>query len=72
MPESHVNDLKRWRNNSDKMRALAEGVKDAATRRIMNRLANGWDKLAYRAERRAAQPDRNAINIAKLPELLQR
>jgi hypothetical protein len=55
MPESHVNDLKRWRNNADEMRALAEGVKDAATRRIMNRLANGWDKLAYRAERRAAQ-----------------
>jgi hypothetical protein len=72
MPESHVNDLKRWRNNADEMRALAEGVKDAATRRIMNRLTNGWDKLAYRAERRAAQPDRSAINIAKLPELLQR
>ena len=36
MPESHVNDLKRWRNNADEMRALAEGVKDAATRRIMS------------------------------------
>jgi hypothetical protein len=36
MPESHVNDPKRWRNIADEMRALAEGVKDAATRRIMS------------------------------------
>jgi hypothetical protein len=48
--------------------ALAEGMKDAATRRIMNRLADGWDKLVYRAERRAVQPDRIAINVARLTE----
>jgi len=53
MPESHVNDPVRWRNNAKEMRVLAEGAKDAATRRIMNRLADGWDKLACRAERRA-------------------
>jgi hypothetical protein len=68
MPKSHVNDPKRWRNNAAELRALAEGMKDAATRRIMNRLADGWDKLAY-AERRAVQPDRIAISIAKLPEI---
>jgi hypothetical protein len=47
------------------MRVLAEGMKDAATRRITNRLADGRDKLAYRAERRAVQL---AITIAKLPQ----
>ena len=44
---------------------LAEGMKDAATRRIMNRLADSWDKLVYRAGRRAVQPDRIAINVAR-------
>ena len=53
MPESHVNDPVRWRNNANEMRVLAEGAKDAATRHTMNRLADGWDKLAYRTERRA-------------------
>ena len=37
---------------------LAEDMKDAETRRTMNRLADGWDKMADRAERRAAKPDR--------------
>ena len=68
MPESHVNDPVRWRNNAKEMRVLAKGAKDAATRRIMNRLADGWDKLACRAERRA----RNGSNIAKPPGLLRR
>jgi hypothetical protein len=58
MPKSHVNDPKRWRDNAAEMRLLAEGMKDAATRRTMNRLADGWDKLAYRAEKRALQPHR--------------
>jgi hypothetical protein len=60
-----VNNPQRWRDNAAEMRVLAEGMKDAATRRITNRLADGWDKLAYRAERRAVQL---AINIAKLPQ----
>jgi hypothetical protein len=72
MLKSHVNDPQRWRDNAVEMRVLAEGMKDAATRRIMNRLADGWDNLAYRAERRAAQPDRIAVNIAKLPELVRK
>jgi hypothetical protein len=65
MLNSHVNDPKHWRDNAAEMRVLAEGMKDAATRRITNRLADGWDQLAYRAERRAVQL---AINIAKLPQ----
>ena len=68
MPEFHVNDPARWRSNANEVRVLAEGAEDAATRRIMNRLADGWDKLAYRAEGRA----RIGINIAKLPGSLER
>ena len=33
---------------------LAKHMKDAETRRTMNRLADGWDKMADRAERRKA------------------
>jgi len=67
MPESHVNDPVRWRNNANEMRVLAEGAKDAATRRIMNRLADGWDKLAYRAERcaRNGYQHRQATRVAE-------
>jgi hypothetical protein len=37
---------------------LAEGVNDTKTRRIMTRLADGWDKMADRAERCPAKPTR--------------
>ena len=40
------------------MRVLAEDMNDTETRRTMNRLADGWEKMADRAERRAAKPDR--------------
>jgi hypothetical protein len=33
------------------MRVLAEDMNDTETRRIINRLADGWDKMADRAER---------------------
>jgi hypothetical protein len=68
MLKSQVNNPQHWRDNAAEMRALAEGVRDAATRRIMNRLADSWDKLVYRAGRRAVQPDRIAINVARLTE----
>jgi hypothetical protein len=49
------------------MRVLAEGMNDTKTRRIMTRLADGWDKMADRAERRTAKPnrdlDRNATDL---------
>jgi hypothetical protein len=40
------------------MRLLGEGMSDTKTRRIVTRLADGWDKMADRAERRAANPAR--------------
>ena len=55
MLKSQVNNPQRWRDNAAEMRALAEGMKDAASR-------------VYRAESRAVQPDRIAINVAKMTE----
>jgi hypothetical protein len=69
------------------MRGLAEGMYDTKTRRIVTRLADGWDKMADRAERRAANVarylDRNGADLhprllhesvspTALPDLLQR
>ena len=61
MLKSHVNDPQRWRDNAAEMRVLAKGMKDVAKRRTMNRLADGWDKLADRAEARCAAGSPNLI-----------
>jgi hypothetical protein len=49
------------------MRVLAKGTNDIKTRRIVTRLADGWDKIADRAERRAAKlarhMDRNDADL---------
>ena len=50
---------------------LAEGMNDIKTRRIVTRLADGWDKMADRAERRAASLarylDRNDADLHPKP-----
>jgi hypothetical protein len=51
MPVRDIYDLKHWRSRAKEMRVLAEGIYDTETRRIMTRLADGWDKMADGAER---------------------
>jgi hypothetical protein len=55
--KSYVADPNRLRGNAAEMRMLAGGATDITARRLMGRLADGWEKLADRAERRAAQSD---------------
>src|SRR6476660_4081840 len=55
--KSYVADPNRLRGNAAEMRMLAGGATDITVRRLMCRLADGWEKLADRAERRAAQSD---------------
>ena len=55
-PTRDIHDPRHWRSHAEEMRVLAEDMNDTETRRIMNRLADGWDEMADRAERRAAKP----------------
>jgi len=67
MPGRDIYDLRHWRSRAKEMRGLAEGMYDTKTRRIVTRLADGWDKMADRAERRAANLarylDRNGADL---------
>jgi len=66
MPGRDIYDLRHWRSRAKEMRVLA-GMYDTKTRRIMTRLAEGWDKMADGAERRAANLarylDRNGADL---------
>ena len=67
MPAQDIYDPRHWRSCAKEMRVLAEGINDTQTRRIVTRLAHGWDKMADRAERRAANLarylDRNGADL---------
>jgi hypothetical protein len=53
MARNSVNDPKHWRDRAAAMRALAHTMKDPEAVKIMNRLADDYDKLADRAALRA-------------------
>jgi len=53
MALAHINDVKHWRDRAAEMRALSDTMKDDETWRLMNRLADGYDTLADRAQVRA-------------------
>jgi hypothetical protein len=55
-PPRDINDPKHLRECAREMRMLADGMRDARTRREMERLADGWTKLADHAERRLGRP----------------
>jgi len=56
-----INDAKHWRDRAAEMRVLSDVMKDQESqRRMMLKLANDYDKLADRAEDRAA---RDGISI---------
>ena len=53
-----INDAKHWRDRAAEMRALSDDIKNLDAQRMMLKLANDYDKLANRAEDRAARDKR--------------
>jgi hypothetical protein len=52
---SIINNHKHWRERAEEARVMAEQMVDPEARRMMLGIADGYDKLASRAEQRAAQ-----------------
>jgi hypothetical protein len=64
MTLSIYDDPEHWRKRGEQMRAIAEGIIDAGTKAIMLRIADEYDKLAERTEKR---PVRRRSQSSSLP-----
>jgi hypothetical protein len=54
MSEHPINDPKHWRDRAKEARALAEQMDDPEGKRMMLRVADDYERLAQRAQERAA------------------
>ncbi len=51
----YLDDPRVWRDRAEEARAHAEDMRDEESRRIMTSIAESYEKMAERAERRLAQ-----------------
>ena len=54
MPAHPINDPKHWRRRAEGARALAEQIADPEAKRTMLKHADEYERLAQRAQERAA------------------
>jgi len=54
MPDHPINDPKHWLGRAKEARALAEQIADPAIKRTMLKNAEDYERLAQRAQERAA------------------
>ena len=55
MPHHHlVDDPEFWRSRAEQARVIADDMKEAEAKAIMERIANDYERLAKRAARRRA------------------
>ena len=66
MSPRSFNDASHWRSRAAEMRAIADGHADKEAALIMYRLADDYDKLAERADRRTES------GLERLPSALTR
>ena len=57
VPAKSVTDVKHWYDRAAEMRALSEVMANDETRAIMLKLADDYDKLADRAQKRVDRAD---------------
>ena len=53
VPASFINDPEHWRQKAEEMRTLADGISDEEARATMLKIAEDYERLAKRAEKRA-------------------
>jgi hypothetical protein len=59
MPKVPINDPKHWRERAEKARTVADEMNDPDSKRKMLRIADDYEELAKRAERRLRDRARN-------------